>query len=145
MAAELPPGLKPLLEELDDTVTTVPDEVTQYALRKAGVDCKDVRTLRLVSVAAQKFVAGVLDEAVNTQKRRRLAPPAHQRAQGLDPKDKRLALTTEDLSSALADYGVSVKRAPYYADSKPAVAAPPVGTAGAGVARQQRPGGGALR
>ena len=54
--------------------------------------------LRLVSVAAQQFVAGVLDEAVNTHKRRRLAPAAHLRQQGLDPRDKRAVLTTEDLT-----------------------------------------------
>eukprot|EP00887_Chlorella_sp_A99_P000502 scaffold17.g502.t1 len=114
MAASLPSGLKDLLDSLEDVV---PDEVTQYALRKAGVDCKDVRTLRLVSVAAQKFAAGVLDEAVNVAKRKRLAPAAHLRAQGMDPKDRRVVLTTEDLTEALQDYGINVNKAPYYADA----------------------------
>lgn len=51
-------------------------------------------SLRLVSVAAQKFVAGVLDEAVNTHKRRRLAPPAHQRAQVRHQPSQPSAFTT---------------------------------------------------
>jgi hypothetical protein len=74
MAQALPPGLKELLNELEEYApvvrrrcsrrgglckrgrcraclptlsavqTQVPDEVTQHALRQSGYDCKDVRT-----------------------------------------------------------------------------------------------------
>ncbi len=78
----------------------------QHALRKSGYDCHDKRTLRLVSLAAQKFLAGVLDEAVNVHKRRKLAPAQHLKAEGYNVKDKRVVLITEDLSEALKEVGV---------------------------------------
>jgi hypothetical protein len=61
------------------------------------------RRTRLVSVAAQRFVAGVLDEALNVHKRRKMGPVAHLKAEGFDARDKRLVLTTEDLAEALRE------------------------------------------
>ena len=58
-----------------------------------------------MSLAAQRFLASVLDEAANSAKRRRLAPVAHLRAEGHDVKDPRLVLGSEDLAEALKEVG----------------------------------------
>ncbi|KAL4448144.1 hypothetical protein ABPG75_005363 [Micractinium tetrahymenae] len=113
MAQTLPAGLKELLDELEDYAPAVPDELTQHALRQSGYDCKDVRTVRLISVAAQRFLAQVLEEAHNVHKLRQMAPAAKLKEAGYDPKDKRELLTTEDLVKACEEYGVKVARAPY--------------------------------
>ncbi|KAK2077108.1 hypothetical protein QBZ16_004742 [Prototheca wickerhamii] len=82
-----------------------------------GFDCTDKRTLRLVSLATQRFLASILDEAINIHKRRRLAPAAQLRADGHDPRDKRVVLSTEELAEALKECGVNANLAAYYADS----------------------------
>lgn len=61
------------------------------------------RRLRLVSLATQRFLASILDEAINIHKRRRLAPAAQLRADGHDPRDKRVVLSTEELAEALKE------------------------------------------
>ncbi|EFN56271.1 hypothetical protein CHLNCDRAFT_145129 [Chlorella variabilis] len=116
---QLPAGLKELLAELEDYAPTVPDQVTQHALRQSGYDCKDVRTVRMISVAAQRFVAQVLEEAYNAHKLRQMAPAAKLKEAGYDPKDKRELLTVEDLLKALEEYGVKAGRPPYYTTAKP--------------------------
>lgn len=59
--------------------------------------------VRLVSLAAQRFVASVLDEAVNVHKRKKQAPVQHRKAEGYNVKDSRCVLSTEDLAEALKD------------------------------------------
>lgn len=114
MAQSLPTGLKELLDEVEDYAPAVPDEVTQHALRQSGYDCKDVRTVRLISIAAQRFLAQVLEEAHSVHKLRQMAPAVKLKEAGYDPKDRRELLTAEDLVKALEEHGVSVGRAPYY-------------------------------
>lgn len=69
----------------------------------------------MVSLAAQRFVASVLEDAANIAKRRRLAPAAHLRAEGY-PRERVLTLTTEDVAEALGECGVTVKPTPYFVD-----------------------------
>lgn len=61
--------------------------------------------LRLVSLAAQRFVAQVLEEASNVHQMRKMAPPAKLKEAGYDPKDKRDLLTVEDLVKAMEEVG----------------------------------------
>lgn len=61
--------------------------------------------MRLVSLAAQRFVAQVLEEARQAHKHRQLAPAAKLKEQGWDPRDKRELLQTEDLVKALEEVG----------------------------------------
>ncbi|PSC70841.1 Transcription initiation factor TFIID subunit 10 [Micractinium conductrix] len=117
MAQTLPAGLKELLDELEDYAPVVPDEVTHHALRQSGYDCKDARTVRFISIAAQRFLAQVLEEAHNAHKLRQMAPAPKLKEAGYDPRDRRDLLTTEDLIKALDEYGVKVPRAPYYTTS----------------------------
>lgn len=48
---------------LKDAVLTVPDEVVDYNLEKAGCDCPDIRVRRLVGIAAKKLIFDIVRHA----------------------------------------------------------------------------------
>ena len=88
----------------------VPDELTKNLLSRSGAVCSDDRTVRLVSLAAQKFLTDVIEEAKIAQGNRSQAPLAVQKAEGFarqqdKEKDRRAALLTEDLTKALQQVG----------------------------------------
>jgi len=89
------------------TVEQVPDELTEHILRRAGISSTDERTTRLVSLAAQTFLDQVLRQAKDVQKNRSQAPAAHQKAEGVNVRDKRATLLTEDLAKALQEVSVT--------------------------------------
>lgn len=109
--------LESLSQRLEDYVPTIPDELTQHCIEEGGLVTKDKRIVRLVSVAAQRFIALATNDALQVCKRRRLAPAKELRERGFDPRDKRLILAMEDLAAALEDYGVNLKSPQYFADS----------------------------
>ncbi|KAM0968007.1 hypothetical protein ACFX13_016740 [Malus domestica] len=98
-------ALTDFLASLMDYTPTMPDELVEHYLAKSGFQCSDVRLIRLVAVATQKFVSEVATDALQQCKARQASI------------DKRLILTMEDLSRALREYGVNVKHQEYFADS----------------------------
>jgi hypothetical protein len=58
---------------------------------------------RLVSVAAQKFVAGIAEEAHWYAEQRQQATTKSKVEAGYDVRDKRKVLTTEDLAAAMKE------------------------------------------
>lgn len=106
-------ALTEFLASLMDYTPTIPDDLVEHYLAKSGFQCPDVRLIRLVAVATQKFVADVASDALQHCKARP-APVVKDKKQ---QKDKRLVLTMEDLSKALREYGVNVKHPEYFADS----------------------------
>ena len=65
---------------------------------------------RLIALAAQKFIADIAHDALQHSKSR-----SHNAANPKDKKkDRKLVLTTEDLSSALAEYGINATKPDYY-------------------------------
>ena len=58
----LPPeNTQPLLDfvmQLDNANCVIPDAIALYYLRKAGFQSDDARLVKLVSLAAQKFISG---------------------------------------------------------------------------------------
>ena len=87
----------------------IPDEVTQYFLTLSGFQCPDERVTRLVSLATHKFVADLTNDALANCKSR-------QQARG-GKADARLVLTTEDLAASSREFGISLKKPTYYADT----------------------------
>ncbi|XP_048581785.1 transcription initiation factor TFIID subunit 10-like, partial [Nematostella vectensis] len=87
----------------------IPDAVTAYYLNKAGFDGTDTRVVRLVSLAAQKFISDVANDALQHCKMRGSGQSSRKSG-----KDKRYTLTMEDLTPALNEYGVNVKKPPYF-------------------------------
>lgn len=69
-------------------------------LLRSGVKCEDERTVRLVSLAAGKFLEDLIDETCLIQENRSQATIKHQQNEGF-PKDRKPVILTEDLSLAL--------------------------------------------
>ncbi|GLI63162.1 hypothetical protein VaNZ11_005933, partial [Volvox africanus] len=79
---------------------------------------EDMRLAQVVSLAAQRFLATVLNDAMQYHKMKRAAGVKAMKEAGLDPKDKRRLLRTDDLAQALQEYGVTLRNPPYYVDAK---------------------------
>ncbi|KAJ3372890.1 Transcription initiation factor TFIID subunit 10 [Allomyces arbusculus] len=99
-------SLAELIMLMDEYKPLVPDAVTDYYLGKSGFQCDDVRIKRVLALAAQKFIADVATDALHFCKVRQQSVPARK-------PSKKHVLTMEDLSSALAEYGVTVKKPEY--------------------------------
>ncbi|KAF8737779.1 hypothetical protein AX14_012341 [Amanita brunnescens Koide BX004] len=103
---------------LDDYEPLIPNEVTDYFLQRVGFECDDARLKRLLSLAAQKFVSDIAADAYQHARIRTNASGGRARAPmaGLGSvKDKtRTTLTMDDLSAALAEYGISARKPEFY-------------------------------
>ena len=51
------------LESLDECTPTIPDWLTNHYLKQSGIKEPDVRITRLISLAAQKFVTQIAQDA----------------------------------------------------------------------------------
>ncbi|XP_068122603.1 transcription initiation factor TFIID subunit 10 [Hyperolius riggenbachi] len=120
----LPPGvangdIKPILSttplvdflmQLEDYTPTIPDAVTGYYLNRAGFEASDPRIIRLISLAAQKFISDIANDALQHCKMKGTASGSSRNKS----KDKKYTLTMEDLTPALSEYGINVKKPHYF-------------------------------
>jgi transcription initiation factor TFIID subunit 10 len=63
-----------------------------------------------VSLAAQKFISDIANDALQHCKTRSSAQPS----KSTKSKDKKFTLSMDDLTPALAEYGITVKKPPYF-------------------------------
>lgn len=68
-----------------------------------------MRRIRLISLASQKFISDIVNDALQHSKMRNATQNTAKKVN----KDKRYTLTMEDLTPALAEYGINCKK-PYY-------------------------------
>ncbi|KAL2103220.1 hypothetical protein ACEWY4_000088 [Coilia grayii] len=101
--------LADFLMQLEDYTPTIPDAVTGYYLNRAGFEASDPRVIRLISLAAQKFISDIAIDALQHCKMKGTASGSSRNK----TKDKKYTLTMEDLAPALSEYGINVKK-PYY-------------------------------
>jgi transcription initiation factor TFIID subunit 10 len=102
--------LADFVAQLEDYTPTIPDSVTAFYLNSAGFEATDPRIVRLISLAAQKFVSDIANDALQHCKMRASGQASKKQA-----KDKqRMTLTMEDLTPALAEYGINVTKPQYY-------------------------------
>jgi len=102
--------LSDFLVQLEDYTPTIPDSVSNYYLHMAGFESADPRMSRLISLAAQKFISDIINEAFTHCKLKAMVPQGGK----TKVKDKKYTLTLEDLIPILNDYGITVKKPPYY-------------------------------
>ncbi|XP_002967988.2 transcription initiation factor TFIID subunit 10 [Selaginella moellendorffii] len=107
------------LSFLADYVPTFPDELVDYYAAAAGFQCSDVGVKRLLSVAAQKFVAEIASDAMQYCKMRQGVGGSSSGAK----QQRKMVLSHDDLVSALKEYGVEMRRPEYFADTSSAGAA----------------------
>ncbi|CEP18230.1 hypothetical protein [Parasitella parasitica] len=98
-----------LLMTMDSYTPIIPDAVIDYYLNKTGFDCDDARIKKLFALAAQKFVADIATDAFQFNQVKQSS-----RATSKSNKEKKIVLTMDDLSSALNEYGLNVKKPEYY-------------------------------
>ncbi|XP_063987982.1 transcription initiation factor TFIID subunit 10-like [Diachasmimorpha longicaudata] len=101
--------LSDFLVQLEDYVPTIPDAVSEYYLQTAGFNTTDPRIVRLVSLAAQKFISEVANDALQHCKTRGANPSTKSKN-----KDRKYTLTMEDLTPAIAEHGIIVKKPHYF-------------------------------
>lgn len=104
---------------LDEYEPLVPAEVTDHYLQQVGFECHDVRLKRLISLAAQKFIADIASDAFQHARIRTNAAPSRLKATGFAgtsaKNDRtRTVLTMDDLSAALGEYGINAKKPDFY-------------------------------
>ena len=100
-------------------VEQIPDELTNHYLKSAGIAEPDTRVTRLISLATQRFVQQVADDAYRCAVQRNQAQIKEKKEKGYDTRDKRIVLENEDLAAALKDYGVNFHKAPYFVGGVP--------------------------
>ncbi|XP_046655578.1 transcription initiation factor TFIID subunit 10-like [Daphnia pulicaria] len=103
--------LSDFLMTLEDYTPTIPDAVTCSYLASSGFEASDPRIVRLVSIAAQKFISDIVNDALQHCKMRGANTVQSSKNK---TKDKRYVLTMEDLAPALAEYGIQIRKPPYY-------------------------------
>ncbi|EAT42761.1 AAEL005742-PA [Aedes aegypti] len=111
--------LSDFLVQLEDYTPTIPDAVTSYYLNSAGFEASDPRIVRLISIAAQKFISDVANDALQHCKTRTSNAPSSGHGSSKNQnaklsKDRKYTLTMEDLQPALNDYGITVRKAHYF-------------------------------
>ncbi|KAL6759520.1 transcription initiation factor TFIID 23-30kDa subunit-domain-containing protein [Haematococcus lacustris] len=116
-SVRLPDGTEALLEQLDEQPVLVPDELTQHLMRKSGQDCQDARLVRLVGLAAQRFIAEVVHDSLQLYKAR-LGTASKKNLKDAGYRHTRRVLTTEDVAKALKEFGVAIRLPTYLVDSK---------------------------
>lgn len=95
-----------ILEAIKEFDSSIPDAVVNHFLNVAGLQTSDQRIVRLIAIAAQKFIHDIVSDSLQHCKLRGV--------QGKKTKEKKYTLAIEDLASALAEYGIEVKRQQYF-------------------------------
>ncbi|KYQ93859.1 hypothetical protein DLAC_05259 [Tieghemostelium lacteum] len=102
------------INSMEEFVPTIPDEVITYYLNKTGFSCSDIKIKRLIALATQKFISDIANDSLQYCKIR-LQGSSREKTR----KDKALVLTMDDLSLALKEYGINIRKPDYYAENIP--------------------------
>lgn len=102
-----------LLDKVETYNSVIPDAVTKNILESSGVSNCSPDVTRLISLAAQKFISDISYEALQHCKMRGGGKDQKSKSSG---RDRKYAMTNEDVIVALADQGVSIRKPPYYAN-----------------------------
>ena len=104
-------AVEDLLERVEDYNSVIPDSVTNSILQGVGVDNQTPEVTRLISLAAQKFISDISYEALQHCKMRGGGKEQKSKSSG---RDRKYAMSAEDVVVALSDQGLTVKKPPYF-------------------------------
>lgn len=100
-----------LLERVEDYSSVIPDSVTNSILQGVGVEQQTPEVTRLISLAAQKFISDISYEALQHCKMRGGGKEQKSKSSG---RDRKYAMSADDVVVALSDQGLTVKKPPYF-------------------------------
>ncbi|KAJ2349772.1 hypothetical protein GGF43_004368 [Coemansia sp. RSA 2618] len=103
-------SLAEFLVQMDNYAPIIPEALTDYYLAQAGFECNDVRIKRLLALATQKFISDVATDAFQYNRIRQQAS----KEKKYHSKDRKTVLNMDDLTAALAEYGVNIKKPEYF-------------------------------
>ncbi|KAJ1889514.1 hypothetical protein LPJ66_007992 [Kickxella alabastrina] len=103
-------SLAEFLVQMDNYAPIIPEALTEYYLAQAGFECTDVRIKRLLALATQKFISDVATDAFQYNRIRQQAS----KEKKFNSKDRKTVLSMDDLTAALAEYGVNIKKPEYF-------------------------------
>ncbi|CAB0001423.1 unnamed protein product [Nesidiocoris tenuis] len=102
----------------------IPDAVLLNLMTTAGIASTDPTTTRLISLAAQKFLSGVAYDALqhckvrtsNQSSKSHHGQSANHNGSNhsSNHRQERRTLTMDDLTPALAERGIAIRKPPYY-------------------------------
>ena len=105
--------LTDFLKLLEANEPLIPDQVVDHYLNKAGFECNDERLKRLFSLASQKFISDISNDAYQYARIRTSAGPGG-RGRPTGTSKSKTVLTSDDLTAALSDYGINARKPDYY-------------------------------
>ncbi|CAA18862.1 Transcription initiation factor TFIID 23-30kDa subunit-domain-containing protein [Schizosaccharomyces pombe] len=122
--------LENFLAQMDDYSPLIPDVLLDYYLSLSGFKCVDPRLKKLLGLTAQKFISDVAQDAYQYSKIRTGSSNASSTtfgaqnfgaggASGIGSSGRRgdrgkTVLTVDDLSAALNEYGINLKRPDFF-------------------------------
>lgn len=133
--------LEEILDLMVDNPPIIPDAVIEYYMRKNGLEDVDIRVKRLLALATQKFVSDIANDAyeysrirsgvavnnanngqararqlmLNQQQPGQQQPLTQQQQQQNEKNNQsKVVLTVNDLSGAVAEYGLNIGRPDFY-------------------------------
>ncbi|CAL1283330.1 unnamed protein product [Larinioides sclopetarius] len=107
-------SLSEFVAQLDNYSSSIPDSVASYYMQSAGLPPADPRILRLISIAAHKFVIDIANDAMQNSKAKGVVKSEKTTKVCLFFfQSKGPVLTMEDLTASLAERGINAKKPPY--------------------------------
>ena len=106
--------LRDLVVALEAYTPTVPESVCKYYMRKSGVACVDPRMAKLMSMAADRFLADTINEAKQISILRKQGMKAAAKRKHGDTSE---TLEMEDLERHLNNQRIHLKRSKKMMDS----------------------------
>ncbi|CCI47301.1 hypothetical protein ABG067_007229 [Albugo candida] len=105
--------LADLLEVLNNYTPIVPEKLVEHYLHQVGFTSDDPRIIRLIALAAHKFLLDVMQDTMQYQ-RLRTENDTAQKSSNLESSVA--VLTIEDLVVSLKEYGINMLKPEYISD-----------------------------
>ncbi|XP_068626020.1 transcription initiation factor TFIID subunit 10-like [Battus philenor] len=107
-------ALNDFLLQLENYNPSIPDSVVAYYLNASGFESQDHRLIRLIALAAQKFLSDIANDALQHCKMRTSSQITQSSKNQKGPKEKKYVMTMDDLVPALQEYGITAKKPHYF-------------------------------